>query len=183
MPAVLARPATKKWRVAARCGCCAICVATGEPGAGGQVGRGCGGDGGRPPGGGAGTGHQQPVAAGRSARGSAAERAQGTSSPQRRSCCAQRRAAGQTAEGGAPRRAGPRAPHTAADAGWAPHWRPRVGAGAPRPPRLQDAAPRIRRTSMRPGGLQGLQPCRVYGSFSFLGVSTGEKSVLSSCSY
>ena len=49
----------------------------------------------RPPGGGAGTGHQQPVAAGRSARGSAAERAQGTSSPQRRSCCAQRRAAGQ----------------------------------------------------------------------------------------
>ena len=30
-----------------------------------------------------------------SARGSAAERAQGTSSPQRRSCCAQRRAAGQ----------------------------------------------------------------------------------------
>ena len=40
-------------------------------------------------------GHQQPVAAGRSARGSAAERAQVTSSPQRRSCCAQRRAAGQ----------------------------------------------------------------------------------------
>ena len=32
----------------------------------------------RLPGGGAGTGHQQPVAAGRSARGSAAERAQGT---------------------------------------------------------------------------------------------------------
>ena len=50
---------------------------------------------GRPPGDGAGTGHQQPVAAGRSTRGSAAERAQGTSSPQRRSCCAQRRAAGQ----------------------------------------------------------------------------------------
>ena len=46
---------------------------------------------GRPPGDGAGTGHQQPVAAGRSARGSAAERAQGTSSPHRRSCCAQRR--------------------------------------------------------------------------------------------
>ena len=59
-----------------------------SPERGGQVGRGCGGDGGRPLGGGAGTGHQQSVAAGRSARGSAAERAQSTSSPQRRSCCA-----------------------------------------------------------------------------------------------
>ena len=54
----------------------------------------------RPPGGGAGTGHQQPVAAGRSARGSAAERAQGTSSPQRRSCCAQRPAAAGQHRGG-----------------------------------------------------------------------------------
>ena len=32
---------------------------------------------------------------------------------------------------------------------------------------MQDAAPRIRRTSIATRGLQGLQPCRVYGSFSF----------------
>ena len=128
------------------------------------MGRGCGGDGGRPPGGGAGTGHQQPVAAGRSARGSAAERAQGTSSPQRRSCCAQRRAAGQHRGG---RRT---APGSAANAthldrrGLSPSLAP-----APRRERAATASIAGRRPAHSSNVHRDEGACRVYSLAGFTG--------------
>ena len=108
--------------------------------------------------------HQQPVAAGRSARGSAAERAQGTSSPQRRSCCAQRRAAGQHRGG---RRT---APGSAANAthldrrGLSPSLAP-----APRRGRAATASIAGRRPAHSSNVHRDEGACRVYSLAGFTG--------------
>ena len=151
----------------------------------GRLGRGCGGDGAaaqrrsghRAPaargcwaqrsrlGGGAGAGHQQPAAAQLL-----------HAAPPR---------PGSTAEGGAPRRAAHRAGqrrerHTPRQTRLEPLIGARASARARRdrlncrtPPRAFVQRP------LRRGGLQGLQPCRVYGSFSFFKrYSSAEWSVL-----
>ena len=61
-------------------------------------------------------------------------------------------AARRSRAGGTPRRAAPRTPRTSTDAACAPYWRPRPGAGTPRPPRMQDAASRMRRAFIATSG-------------------------------